>query len=243
MSRNCPLMVAFTDKAEPRLIYCGKWSCTHCAKINARKWAKIVRHGMKVSGGYGMRAHFWTFTMGQKYKRPSDAYRDIPRIWDVLRKVIQRDQKKFTFIAFVEGQEQRSAMPHFHVITFNHIPRGNSKRVEPLKWIKDMAVRVGFGYQATDEIVTGKRAAAYVAKYASKGAPDIPKGFRRVRCSRDWPKPPKPATDPYLVRAAKERVQDFLIRVSEVANVPLQEVADKYVKMGDKMEYERIRIK
>lgn len=241
MSKStCPLMVAFTQKGAPRLIYCGKWSCPRCARTNAKKWARIALHGVRNPPVRGKKAHFWTFTMPSSYTRPKQAYAAFPRLWDTLRKAIQREQKTFTFIAFVEGQPERSFMPHFHVITFNTIAKGNSKRLDPLKWIKDFAVRIGFGHQAYDEIITGRKAAAYVAKYASKGTPEIPKNFRRVRCSRNWRKPDADSKEPYLVRAAGEQVATYLHRVADVSGKPLQEIADAYQATVDTMTYERL---
>jgi len=185
---------------------------------------------------------FWTLTLPPRYKTATQGYQAIPRMWYILSKIRQREYGQWSYIAFVEGQPLRGFMPHFHVITFNHIPKGDSKRTDPLKWIKDMAVRVGFGFQATDEIVTGKRASAYVVKYASKGTPDIPKNFRRVRASRNWPRPSDEKTDPYIVRAAAETIDAYLVRVADISGVPVQDIADGYQKADDKMRYERLRI-
>lgn len=179
--------------------------------------------------------------MPSYYKRPIEAYKALPRLWDALRKAIQRDQKKFTFIAFVEGQPERSYMPHFHIITFNTVPRGKSRRRSALKWIKDFAVRVGFGFEAYDEIVTSRRAAAYVSKYAAKDCPEIPKGFRRARCSRNWQKKPLPEVDPYIVRSMGEPISDYLFRVADTTGIRLDDIADAYEKATNRLRYQRTK--
>lgn len=241
MATECPLMVAFTAKGQARLIYCGRWACPHCSKVNARQWAHDAYYGIRNPAQRVGKCHFWTFTMPSRYTKPSQAYKVLPRLWDTLRKNIQRDQKRFTFIAFVEGQPKRGHMPHFHVLTFNTIPKGHSKRKDPLHHIKDFAVHMGFGYYAEDEIVSGRKAASYVSKYASKGCPEIPKGFRRVRCSRNWQKAPKPTTDPYLVRAHNEPIEAYLMRVSETSGVSLQNVADAYENSTVRLNQERLQ--
>jgi len=53
-----------------------------------------------------------------------------------------------------------------------------------------MAHETGFGWKVdVQELVTPKLAAAYVTKYLSKemGNASWPKGFMRVRHSRNWP--------------------------------------------------------
>lgn len=235
------MMVAFSSDAQAKLLYCGKWSCKICAKRNARMWSIHAYYGITAMGEKKAKVHFWTLTMGSNYVKPSEAYKEFPRLWDATRKAIQRYHKEFTFIAFVEGQPHRSYMPHFHVLTFQSIPEGYSKRTDPLMWIKDFGVHMGFGHQCEDAMVTSLRAAAYVTKYASKGCPEIPKGFRRVRCSRDWVKSPDKEYDPYYVRSVGERVEDYLMRVEEGTGVPIDTIAISYQKATVNLNYERAR--
>jgi hypothetical protein len=240
MATECPLMVAFTQRGKAKILYCGRWGCKHCAKRNAREWSQDVFYGIRNPKTPVKRWHFWTLTMPPKYTKPSQAYSILPRIWDAFRKAIQRNQKRFTFVAFVEGQPERSNMPHFHIITSNTIPKGKSKRKDPLTYIKDFAPRFGFGWRADDQLISGQKAASYVSKYASKGCPEIPKGFRRVRCSRDWVRKPKPPLDPYLVRGRNEQTQDYLMRVADASGVPLDDIAETYVNTTHRLNQERL---
>lgn len=152
------------------------------------------------------------------YFRASEAYEDIPKMWDSLRKDMQRKGDGWTYLAFVEGQPRRGGMPHFHIISMAQSPYR----------LKDLAFHHGFGYQAKEVKIEGQRAASYVAKYASKGDKAIPKGFRRVRASQDWAKLPPRSRAPYIVRASDERIEHYLIRVSEQTHLTLDEAALKW---------------
>jgi hypothetical protein len=241
MKQQCPMAVAFSSEGQAKLLYCGKWSCKICAKRNSRIWSIHAYYGITAMADKSARVHFWTLTMGSQYARPAEAYKAFPRLWDATRKAIQRYHKEFTFIAFVEGQPKRSYMPHFHVLTFQSIPSGYSTRNDPLEWIKDFGAHMGFGWSNKDEMVTSLRAAGYVTKYASKGCPEIPKGFRRVRCSRNWVKSPDKAYDPYYVRSVGERIEDYLQRVEAGTGVPIDTIAQSYQKATLNLNYERAR--
>jgi len=73
----------------------------------------------------------------------------------------------------------------------------------------------GFGYQAKESKINGPKAASYCAKYASKISPNTPKGFRRVRASRDWAKLPDVDYTPLMVKSRGETVMSFILRVSD----------------------------
>lgn len=105
-------------------------------------------------------------------------------------------------------------MPHFHVISLSKAPYR----------IKDLAHDCGFGYQAAESIINGQKAANYCAKYASKTNPATPKGFRRVRASRDWAKLPDYEGVHLLVKAGKELLSDYLLRVHWVTGVDMDDL-------------------
>lgn len=182
----------------------------------------------------------WTLTMPDWYTKPEQAYKDLPKLWDTMRKEIQREQGKFAYLAVVEGQPHRSEMPHFHVITFGRVPVRYSKRKDRAKNIKDFAAHCGFGHQAKDEEITSGRAAAYVAKYITKDGKGMPKGFRRVRCSRNWLKQPKPELDPYIVRSIGEAIADYLIRVENTCGRPIDDLLTDYQTASTKLTLERL---
>lgn len=73
----------------------------------------------------------------------------------------------------------------------------------------------GFGFEADISQVNGPRAARYVAKYASKQPRAMPRHFRRVRVSRDWPKLPQPAYElDVIYRNKRESVKAYVRRVA-----------------------------
>lgn len=208
---KCPAFLAFDSDGNLHGIQCGQWSCPKCAKTLARLWAWRCRLHLEAHQNKGW---FWTLTLRSKYRTPEQGYEALPTLWDNLRKRVQRANKTWSYCAFVEGQPARGYMPHFHVISLSPAPIR----------IKDLAMECGFGYQATESVVNSGKAANYCAKYASKTNPATPKGFRRVRASRDWAKLPAFEGEPYLVRASNELLSDYLLRVHWVSGVAIDDL-------------------
>lgn len=200
MERKCPVKLAFTQEGKIYTIMCGRWDCPTCAKQNARLWAWRVRIHVKENGG---EAYFWTLTLGSDYRRASDGFVALPRLWDNFRKHAALPGRKLSYCAFVEGQPKRGYMPHFHVISCTPCP----------KRIKDLAVVCGFGYQAKEERVTSDKASFYVAKYATKQSPYTPRGFRRVRTSQDWAKLPDGQWPELVLWERDQSLLDYLLLV------------------------------
>lgn len=204
---------AFTHRGVVIPLPCGKWSCPECARTLAKEWAIRVKIGIGEEVAF-----FWTLTMSGKVRTPQYAFEILPSLWDGFRKKVQRAHDNWQYVAFVEGQPKRSNMPHFHVISLEKAPLR----------LKDLAVSCGFGHQAYDEKVKDKRAAHYVAKYLTKQSPVTPKRFHRVRCSEDWPKLPDIDTPPLLIKKRGEFWLDFFMRVSDMTNLSISEVIDRW---------------
>lgn len=234
------MMVAFTKAGTPKLLYCGKWSCRICRKQNAMEWADDARHCLRKAPMKWGKPKFWTFTLPSRITSVAQGYAEIKRLWDNMRQELKRDQGKFPYLAFVEGQPKRGGMPHFHVIIYAHVPLRYQRRREAEKNIKDFAVHIGFGHQAKEEKITSGKAANYVTKYVSKSTPGMPKYFRRVRASQDWIRKPKPAKQQWVVRARGEQVSDYLLRVEEVSGRSVDEIQADYSTMTERMNYERL---
>lgn len=234
------MMVCFTSTGTPKLLYCGKWSCSICRKHNADEWAHITRYHLRHAPATLGKPRFWTFTLPSGVKTAAQGYSLLKTLWDNLRKELQRDQGKICYLAFVEGQGKRGGMPHFHVIIYAHVPKRYNKRKDKDKNIKDFAVHVGFGHQAKDEPITSGKAAAYVSKYVSKGTPDIPKYFRRVRPSQDWIRPPRAKKGSYIVRGIGENVTDYLLRVEQACELPMEDLLTRYRQANLQLEIERL---
>jgi len=213
---KCPIMKAFTAHGTVKAVPCGRWQCPRCSKANARKWAW---RAMLQLDADPRPCRFWTLTMPGGYKSPAFAFSCIPGLWDAFRKLIQRSCGNWTYLAFVEGQAQRNGMPHFHILSYAPSPYR----------LKDVAAHVGFGYMAKDLPVQSKQAAVYVAKYASKGDPAMPKGFRRVRASQDWEPLPFVPHEKWLVQAKMETLVDFLLRVEDETGIDIDILKDKWL--------------
>ena len=96
----------FTSKGVCVPLPCGRWQCPECAKSLALQWAMRVRLGTD-----NRLSWFWTLTMSGKIQTPERAYELLPKLWDSLRKKMQRSSDEWTYVAFVEGQPKRRHMP------------------------------------------------------------------------------------------------------------------------------------
>lgn len=235
-NRNkCPVMVGFQKTGATKIIYCGRWNCPHCAKKLARKWAYRTRLHIDAQQdpatsltGQAQPYYFITLTLGSKYKDVLQGYRALPSLWESLRKAMEYAHVRWTYIAFVEGQTKtRGGMPHFHIICDKPLPNTEKNGRIVKSRVKTWAVRHGFGHQATQTVVDSHKAASYVAKYASKGDPETPKSFRRVRASRTWLKLSIDPDKKLLVQSADETTAQFLLRVSDATNVDPETLADR----------------
>jgi len=230
---HCPYGIAFTNSGKVVALWCGKWSCERCQKINAKLWA--WRASLHINN-CDRTAYHWTLTLRSTVHTPYAGFREIPRLWDNLRKIVQRKTGKWTYMAFVECHPQRSKIPHFHVLSLTPSPVVGTHKVEP---IKDLAWTAGFGYIASESEVQGYKAAYYVAKYASKHDPAMPRNFRRVRVSQDWTKLPEVDLEPYIVRGREESLSEYLLRVNTRTDVPVDTLYIRYTDGLDEYMIER----
>lgn len=215
---KCPIFYAFTKKGDCVPVRCGLWACPECAKINAKKWAWRVQLHIERRK---LPTYMITLTVRGYIKDVPYAFRMLPKWWDVFRKRMQRELTgKWEYCAFVEAQAlNRSGMPHFHII---------SLRIPKRQRIKDFAWECGFGYEADIKKVNSGKASSYVAKYASKGDPSMPRDFRRVRTSQGWTKLPELDEQNLIVKSQKETITEYLIRVADVVDLSLDELLRRW---------------
>lgn len=211
---NCPYGIGFNDDGKCVPLYCGKWSCDRCRTDLAKQWA--WRASLHIAA-CDTEAYFWTLTLRSTIRTAYQGFRALPSNWDTLRKRMQRETGKWSYLAFVECHPKRNAVPHFHVLSLTAAPVVGSHISQPLK---DLAWQSGFGYIALQETVSSWKAAWYVAKYASKHDPSIPRNFRRCRSSRDWAKLPEHSLPAYMVKSRSEALWEFIQRVSDRCDVP-----------------------
>lgn len=219
---TCPYGIAFQESGKAVPLWCGKWSCDRCRVTLSKKWA--WRASLHISNQHEQ-AYFWTLTLRSNIKTPYQGFRVLPVAWDSLRKTMQRKTGKWSYLAFVECHPKRSKIPHFHVLSLTASPMVGRHVHTP---IKDLAWKSGFGYMALEETVASWKAAWYVAKYASKHDPSIPRNFRRCRASRDWEKLPETAFPPYIVKSRKEHLWEYVLRVSDQTGFDPEQILFRY---------------
>lgn len=227
---KCPVAVAFTSEGNTTLIFCGTWGCPHCSRFNAGRWAKRVELGIRELTQEGEKeAWLLTLTLGSAYSDIHAGFLALPKLWDSTRKAYQRYYSTFTYAAFIEGQPKRGGMPHFHIVSTVEPPtkRGRGGFVTK-HGVHDFAVAFGWGYQAELSLIDGPEAAVYVSKYTSKGSPSMPKSFRRVRVSRDFPKLPELDGLPLLVPSREEDMAHFIDRVQSLTGVPHEDLYQRW---------------
>ncbi len=186
---------------------------------------------------FGGGAWFLTLTLGGQYSSVAAGFQAIPELWDTTRKAYQRYYGSFAYLAFVEGQQQRGGMPHFHIITPVEPPTKRGRRGYVTKHgVHDFAVAYGWGYQAELETVNGPQAAVYVSKYASKGDPSMPRSFRRVRASRDFPKLPDLGGSPLLVIARDEDIAHFMARAADYTGEQVETLYARWIEANGQLK-------
>lgn len=201
--------------------YCGSWNCPICRKRLAHQWAQNVYYGWCLWRPRPF--YFLTFTMPGWMTNPAQGYKELPICWDNLRKTIQRSYGWFVYAAFVEEQAKNRDMPHVHVITLTNLPTR----------MNELALHCGFGYQAKNLLMTGKGAAYYVTKYASKSLRYAPRTFRRVRVSQCWPRLPEPILPAdYIPQEAGEKLKPYLQRCASYVGLSVVELEDRYTNLA-----------
>jgi hypothetical protein len=234
---KCPVSIAFNLEAEPILLYCKRWSCPHCARTLAQRWAKRARAVYTVHpDGVIPDQWFLTLTLSSYYRTADQGFVALPKLWDKTRKAFQRSFKKWQYLAFVEGQPERDDMPHFHILCAEKPPAKLGKNGTITKHtLHDWAIGLGWGFEVELKPVDSAGAALYVAKYASKQSPVTPAGFRRVRCSRDWPQGPADPIMPIIRRNKGETLGIYVNRVANRTGHTISDVLSNYMQASQKL--------
>jgi hypothetical protein len=187
---NRPYLVGENREQRRAVLFrpaCGLWSCPVCAQANKARWTVRAYNGSKELIAAGREVDFLTLTSHEKLS-PESTRRVFAHAWDQLNKRIRREVPGFAYLLVPE--QHKDGRLHAHLIETSHL----SKR-----WYKDNARECGLGYEVDiDGIRSPEGAAWYVAKYVGKGLESTawPRGFRRVRTSRNWP--PMPILPPLI---------------------------------------------
>jgi len=162
---------------------CKMWDCEDCAKINSDLWMLRATLGAKYFHDLGFELDMVTVTAHERHS-PQRAVWVLHDQWDKLRSRWQATCQRPQYM--LVGEVGKRGHFHVHFLTFSSCGE---------RWWKDNARRSGFGYQAkeSEKHVEPAKAGFYIGKYLFKQLQrDIyPKGYRRIRTSRLWPKLPQ----------------------------------------------------
>lgn len=179
-----PVMVGIQkDEKKGKLwrVNCSRWSCEFCAAENAKEWAFVAFYGAsELTDEFGALA-FITMTSHEKLSVPG-TLAVWPDAWKKLHSRLSYRHGKGEY--FMVPERHKSMKLHMHAICTWGVDE---------HWLKDNARACGLGYIAHVRPVDHPVAAmAYASKYLTKFGHAWPKGWRRVRLSRGWPKPTEP---------------------------------------------------
>jgi hypothetical protein len=195
IAKNRTLQVAVFF--QPR---CKLWTCPACAQVNKALWSVRAYAGAHVMINTGTTLYFVTLTSHEKLNKEQSLW-VWPRAWAKLR-----DRMRYahggTFHYLMIPEQHADGRLHVHAIESAGV--GD-------RWIRKAARECGLGYEEEEEkLRTPTGAAAYVVKYLSKSLARSrwPRGFRRVRTSRTWPKlPPLDQPENWQFEALNPRYQ------------------------------------
>lgn len=167
---------------------CKQWSCDYCAELNKEYWIHQAARGTLVITSEGRSVQFVTLT-SRGYTTQNKSLYFFKQNWPKMNRrmkyhtEVQTDEHiGAAWAYFLVPEHHKSGVAHFHILAATTIDQKSD-------W-KKHAWASGFGYIVdVQPLVTPKRAADYVSKYLHKGqgAETWPKGFMRVRHSRNWP--------------------------------------------------------
>ncbi len=188
---------------------CKMWSCPYCALVNRGLWAIRGFHGAEILAEHGASIDFLTLTSHERLNKNGSIY-VFPKAWKKLRQRAARETGHFDYLLIPE-QHQDGRM-HIHAIETAHLGQ---------EWWITNARQCGMGWKDEETPVrTPAGAAFYVVKYLTKSIDVLtwPKGFRRVRASRDWPKlpdmPPIPGWT-WEVLARRDSIDESLAKYEQ----------------------------
>lgn len=221
----CMVTQGVTPDGKVFPIRCKKWSCPVCAPINALYCAIKTANGVRALQAAGIMPRFATITQPGSVKTAVFAYSILFSQWEGFRHRwdywVRKAGLENPFAAFVEGQSRRAGMPHYHIIAAG---------LPDKEKLREFAIKSGFGFQVDlQKINPNSGVAWYVSKYSTKSsdARYMPRGFRRVRFSQDWPDMLFRADlleTESIVRQARESYPHWILRAVQQFGVDPAEV-------------------
>lgn len=190
---------------------CNSWNCSRCGQIRAREeYWRIVNGAEKLAEGEQL--YFVTLTCRGADLNLETADENYllwtNRLLSAWRASAKKRGKTLTYAQVTERQKRGAA--HSHLIVNDYppdakpyrkgdwLPNGTIAKHDCLysEWFVERCTSAGLGKLTDCTIVRNPVAVAvYVSKYLFKDMTETlwPKGWRRVRYSREWPKTDPPA--------------------------------------------------
>lgn len=164
---------------------CKQWDCEYCQELNRDWWVWVGMRGASLLLSEGIEMSFITLT-SRAYSTPNKSIHFMKQNWPKLvRRAKYHTEKKAgqKWAYMLIPERTKAGILHAHLIACTTLSS---------HWWHDNGYATGFGFSNEAEPIDHAGGAAkYISKYLGKDMLHTgwPKGFRRVRTSRNWPKP------------------------------------------------------
>lgn len=199
---GAPLIaMIFRGNASIQQACCNHWECPLCGQQRAKQEYRRIVFGAECLADEGRKLYFWTLTCRGREMSLESAEENY-LVWTnvLLTNARTRAKRKMHHWAYCQITERQKRLhPHSHIIT-TYLPndavcdQGDEKnRNYTSEWFTRGNQTAGLGGQhRISEIDDASAVARYVAKYMFKDSmlTRWPAHWRRVRYSRNWPRPP-----------------------------------------------------
>ncbi len=211
---------------------CNSWECPRCGTIRAKEEYRKIIYGSEKMAEMGHKLYFVTLTCRGKELSLNAAeggyYKWTTRLLNACRYHSRKHKSHWAYCQVTERQKRQH--PHSHIIT-TYLPKdaiavtktaknGKQREIMYSEWFIRRNVSAGLGSQCEiTEVKSAKGVASYIAKYLFKDAIKTkwPKGWRRIRYSRSWPREEKTIIDdgwPLMSKGDWYRVKQRQVKVT-----------------------------
>jgi hypothetical protein len=137
-------------------VLCKRWTCDVCG-FYRKAW--LIRNIVKAMNELEL-DRFWTLTLNTSGRTADESFDDLQEAWGKLHDRMTRTFGRVEYVWVVEPT--RAGYAHMHLLVNRYIPQAWMS----VNWLKV----TGDSRIVHVERLTGRRAAAYLAKYVSKEA-------------------------------------------------------------------------
>jgi hypothetical protein len=191
-AKGRPFVIAYNVVDLSGFVYqprCGKWNCPYCANLNRDEWAYTGVYGMTHLPPDNPPLKFVTIT-SRGYVSPAQSLIVFKLAWPrLIHRIAYHQDLRPQYLLIPEHHKSGRLHAHMMISSVHHSDH----------WWHDQAFASGMGFQATEKPVRDPaNAGNYVTKELTKQlrGKAWPKGFRRVRLSLLWPRPPEKEPPP-----------------------------------------------